>query len=157
MRHFYKSHGKHCYLRSFRTVCPTCNTDVLYWECAHGCKVFFEYPPYGKLVRHFCRRHLSSSHKKNRYRIIVKKPIGLLEKEYLSCPICGKLFKTEIILIDHFNQMKKNDLEHKLFSEDNFLFERKVDEKKNTKVEKVKIVDSPKFGEINIKRVKKDN
>jgi len=53
--------------------------------------------------------------------------------------------------------MKKNDLEHKLFSEDNFLFERKVDEKKNTKVEKVKIVDSPKFGEINIKRVKKDN
>jgi hypothetical protein len=53
--------------------------------------------------------------------------------------------------------MKKNDLDHKLFFEDHFLFERNVDKKKKTKVEKVKIVESPKFGEINIKRVKKDN
>jgi len=53
--------------------------------------------------------------------------------------------------------MKKNDLKHKSFFENHYLFERKVDKKKKTNVEKVKNVDNPKFGEINIKRVKKDN
>jgi len=155
MRHFYKSHGKHCYRRSFQTKCPICNADVLYWECAHGCKVFFEYPPYGRLVKHYCRHHLSVSPKKDRYRIIVKKPLGLLINPYLSCPVCGKLFKNEENLKNHLNQTKKSDLNHKLFIEDQFLFDRSFIERKKAKVDKLKIRVTPKFGEINIKKVKK--
>jgi hypothetical protein len=57
MRNFNKSHGKHCYYRSFQTKCLRCGVEVLYWECRHGCKIFFNYPPYGKLIQHRCRRY----------------------------------------------------------------------------------------------------
>ena len=87
MRHYYKSHGKHCYLRSFQSKCPKCNVNILFWECTHGCKVFFEYPPYGKLVRHICRRRDGSFNQKPKFSIIVKKPEGLLEDQSLSLKI----------------------------------------------------------------------
>ena len=83
MRHFYKSHGKHCYLRSFQTSCRKCGADVLYWECTHGSKIFFDYPPYGKLRRHYCRNLDGISHKRKIFPVVVKKPKGLLEKAKL--------------------------------------------------------------------------
>jgi hypothetical protein len=156
MRHFYKSHGKHCYLRSFQSKCPFCNADVLYWECSHGCKVFFEYPPYGKLIKHYCRHHLSQPYQENKYRIIVKKPKGLLNSATISCPICGKLFKDEIILKDHLIQMKKNDYEHKLFSENQLFFEKDKKRWKDSDFGKVETQYKPKFGRINIKKRPED-
>lgn len=149
MRHYNTSHGKHCYLRSFQSKCPKCNANILYWECTHGCKVFFEYPPYGKLIRHICRHQEVSFNQKTKYPIIVKKPKGLLEEQSLSCPICGKLFKDANSLDDHMENLKKNDIYHKLFLVDRVSFE---DHKKvNLKKEHL----PPKFGKINIKKQKK--
>ncbi|MFX0057260.1 MAG: hypothetical protein ACFE85_05545 [Candidatus Hodarchaeota archaeon] len=156
MRHFYKSHGKHCYRRSFQSKCPICNTDVLYWECNHGCKVFFEYPPYGKLIKHYCRHHLRVPYQKDRFRIIVKKPKGLLDIITISCPVCGKLFKNEIILKDHLTQMKKNDLDHKAFAENQFLFEKERKKNLYSGLRKDETQYKPKFGKINIKKETKD-
>ncbi|MHA1192196.1 MAG: hypothetical protein ACTSP9_07840 [Promethearchaeota archaeon] len=135
MRHFYKSHGKHCYLRSFKTSCPKCKTDVLYWECTHGSKIFFEYPPYGKL-----------NQRSDRFQVIIKKPIGLLKKARISCPVCGKLFENENYLKDHINQMKKNDDNHKIFLEDQYIFDNSTIEKETKYY--------PKFGRIIIKKGK---
>jgi len=90
MRHFYKTHGKHCYLRSFQTKCPKCGKDVLYWECGHGSKKIFNYPPYRKLIRHFCRQDKTGINNRKRFPVIVKSTKGLLENESPSCPICGK-------------------------------------------------------------------
>ena len=110
MRHYYKTHGKHCYLRSFQSKCPKCSASVLYWECTHGSKVFFEYPPYGKLVRHFCRHRKGAFNVRKIPQIIVKKPKGLLENQSPSCPICGKLFKNINSLEDHLENLKKSDI-----------------------------------------------
>ena len=145
MRHFYSAHGKHCYLRSFQIKCPKCSADVLYWECQHGCKVFFEYPPYGKLIKHSCRRYMSKS-QKNKYPIIVKKPKKLLEDASPSCPICGKLFKTENDVKKHLKQIKKIDLPHKEFLESKFWFDNFLEENNQ------KISTKLKFGRINIKK-----
>ena len=149
MRHFYKSHGKHCYLRSFKTSCPKCKADVLYWECTHGSKIFFEYPPYGKLTRHFCRQNLKKNQRSDRFQVIIKKPIGLLEKARVSCPVCGKLFENGNYLEDHINQMKKNDDNHKIFLEDQYFFENNFNSvnEKETKYH-------PKFGRIILKKGK---
>ncbi len=114
MRHFYKSHGKHCYLRSFQTTCPRCGKDVIYWECTHGSKVFFQYPPYGKLLRHICRKSIGKNIK-NKYPVIVKKPKGLLIEPSSKCPICGKLFKNEKNLADHLKSSNRNDELHNMF------------------------------------------
>ena len=145
MRPFYSTHGKHCYLRSFQVKCPKCNKEVLYWECIHGCKVFFEYPPYGKLIKHICRRYKSKKHK-NKYTIIVKKPKKLLEDASPSCPICGKLFKTENNVKEHLKQVQKIDLLHKKFLESNFLFDNSLQEN----IQKLSM--KSKFGRINIKK-----
>ena len=144
MRHFYKSHGKHCYLRSFQTKCTRCGVDVLYWECNHGCKVFFEYPPYGKLLKHICRRDIYKNRKK-KYTIIVKKPKKLLENASPSCSVCGKLFKTENDVKEHMKQLKKTDDLHKNYNSD-FSFENFIQEKNQNFRTKLK------FGRINIKK-----
>lgn len=132
MRHFSKPHGRHCYLRSFQTKCPKCGMDVLYWECTHGCKIFFDYPPYGKLVKHFCRKNLGER-ETNKYRIIVKKPIILVENVPPSCPVCGKFFKSEKNLKDHLSSLKELDYNHKLFFENKILFTDDYYEHEQTK------------------------
>ena len=144
MRPLYSTHGKHCYLRSFQAKCPKCGIDVLYWECNHGCKVFFEYPPYGKLLKHICRRDIYKNRKK-RYTIIVKKPKKLLENASPSCPVCGKLFKTENDVKEHMKQLKKTDDLHKNYNSD-FSFENFIQEKNQNFRTKLK------FGRINIKK-----
>ena len=149
MRHFYKSHGKHCYLRSFQTSCRKCGADVLYWECTHGSKIFFEYPPYGKLQRHYCRNLNGISHKRKIFPVVVKKPKGLLENPYFSCPVCGKLLK------DHLNELKKNDSKHKLFFQNKIIFKNKFNDMNKLKSEKNKFQDKPRFGRINIRAAKK--
>ncbi len=155
MRHFYKSHGKHCYLRSFQTSCRKCGADVLYWECTHGSKIFFEYPPYGKLQRHYCRNLNGISHKRKIFPVVVKKPKGLLENPYFSCPVCGKLFRKEMYLKDHLNELKKNDSKHKLFFQNKIIFKNKFNDMNKLKSEKNKFQDKPKFGRINIRATKK--
>jgi len=155
MRHYYKTHGKHCYLRSFQSKCPKCNADILYWECTHGSKVFFEYPPYGKLVRHFCRHHEDSLNVKKRFQVIVKKPKGLLENQSPCCPICGKLFKNSINLENHLENLKKNDINHQLFFKNRISFEN--ENKANIKKDlgSIKSRDQSCFGKINLKKEKK--
>lgn len=157
MRHYYKTHGKHCYLRSFQSKCPKCNTSVLYWECTHGSKVFFEYPPYGKLVRHFCRRRKGAFNVRKKSQIIVKKPKGLLENQSPSCPICGKLFKNLDNLEDHLENLKKSDIYHKLFIENRISFEEENNEYMQKGSEQIRTYNKPKFGKINVKREKKND
>ena len=108
-----KTHGKHCQLRAFRTVCPNpdCKKEVFYWECIHGCKVFFEYPIYGKLIRHKCKTIPAGGKLKKKYRIEVKVPT-FIEKEFFGCPICGKIFKTKEQLNNHIIELKKTDKAH---------------------------------------------
>ena len=157
MRHFYKAHGRHCYLRSFQTKCPTCDIDVLYWECKHGSKVFFNYPPYGKLIRHFCRHRKGLINIKRTYPIIVKTPKGLLENESPSCPVCGKLFKNGINLKDHLKNSKINDNLHKVFFKNELIFEKEYREISQKNSDQIKMYNKPKFGRINIKKKKKFN
>ena len=154
MRHYYKVHGKHCFLRSFQTKCLKCGAEVLYWECTHGSKIFFNYPPYGKLIRHFCRQYISKNRKK-KFPIIIKKPKGLLEKASPSCPICGKLFKTKEDLKEHLKQLKNDDFLHNQLFEDKILFENKDSKKNYKKYHENKIHYKPKFGTINIKKSNK--
>ena len=154
MRHFYKSHGKHCYLRSFQTSCRICGADVLYWECTHGSKMFFEYPTYGNLRRHYCRKDRGLLKGGKKYPIVVKTPKGLLENPYFSCPVCGKLFRKENYLKDHLNELKKNDSNHKLFFQNKIIFKNKLNDMKKLKYEKNKFQDTIKFGRINIKTSK---
>ncbi|MFW9824580.1 MAG: hypothetical protein ACFFE4_16675 [Candidatus Thorarchaeota archaeon] len=154
MRHYYKTHGKHCYLRSFQTKCPKCGNDVLYWECRHGSKVFFNYPPYGKLIRHFCRQYKGDITNRKIYPIIVKPPKGLLEDESLSCPICGKLFKSFKNLKDHIQNLGKLDQSHQAFSKNNMSFGLVNGWKEQESLDQDKEYKKPKFGRINIKKTK---
>jgi len=147
MRLFYKSHGKHCYLRSFQTSCPRCGEDVLYWECTHGSKVFFQYPPYGKLIRHICRIHKDLG--RNKYPVIVKSPKKLLENASPSCPTCGKLFKTEKNLESHLKQLRKSDSLHRQYYKNKILIE---DNSLQKNFDMFKIRYKPKFGAINIRK-----
>ncbi len=153
MRQIYKSHGKHCYLRSFKTSCPRCGDDVLYWECTHGCKVFFQYPPYGRLIRHICKRYEGKSQASgNKYPVIVKKPKGLLGKASPSCPACGKIFKTEVNLREHLKQLKKSDYLHKLYFGQEIVIENENEVKNKIPNEKIRIHYRPIFGRINVKK-----
>jgi hypothetical protein len=151
MVNFHKSHGKHCYYRSFQSNCPRCGVDVLYWECRHGCKIFFNYPPYGKLIQHRCRSYKGKKIK-NKYPVIVKKPKGLLEEASPSCPVCGKLFKNQNDLDGHLKYLKRNDNQHKQFFNGDLLFIDEIRDKKLKESEKTKINTKPKFGAINIKK-----
>lgn len=148
MRHYSKVHGKHCYLRSFKTSCRKCGADVLYWECTHGCRVFFEYPPYGKLIRHHCRPMINKACR-NKYKVIVKTPKKMFDPQIVfNCPVCGKSFKTKNSLEDHIHELKNIDKAHKNFSENKFSIEEDKDNKK------ILIYQKPKFGKINIKNKK---
>jgi len=111
---FNRIHGKHCLLRAFKTVCPRCKNDVFYWECSHGSKVFFEYPIYGRLIRHKCKKHLTKENLKKKDHIEVKIPF-FIEKDNFGCPICGKIFNKKNQLVDHIKQLKKSDEAHHSF------------------------------------------
>ncbi|MFX1488351.1 MAG: hypothetical protein ACFFBI_04335 [Promethearchaeota archaeon] len=152
MRHYYKSHGKHCYLRSFRTKCQKCGADVLYWECRHGSKVFFNYPPYGKLVRHYCRHSLGNLRRKKNFQIIVKTPKGLLDKESPVCHICGRIFKNTQNLEDHLKNLKKQDILHKSFYENTLKFETEDLGAIQVDSDKANLDYKPKFGRINFRK-----
>ena len=154
MRHFYKSHGKHCFLRSFQTVCKKCSADVLYWECTHGSKMFFEYPPYGKLIRHNCRKHQGLLRGKKGSPIVVKTPKGLLGEPYCSCAVCGKRFKDESSLDDHFRTGRKNDFEHKMYFNNKLRFKNLNYTGNKLYVDRNSAQHKPKFGRINIKSSK---
>ena len=90
MRHYYKTHGKHCYLRLLQTKCLKCGISVLYWDCSHGSKVNFNYSPYGKLERQFCRYTMDKLKLKTNFPFIFKGLKELLEKELPSFSACGK-------------------------------------------------------------------
>ncbi len=111
---FNRIHGKHCLLRAFKTVCPRCKNDVFYWECSHGSKVFFEYPIYGRLIRHKCKKHLTKENLKKKNHIKVKISL-FIEKDNFGCPICGKIFNKKNRLVDHIKQLKKSDEAHHSF------------------------------------------
>jgi uncharacterized Zn finger protein len=85
----------------------------LYWECTHGCKVFFEYPPYGKLIKHKCKKKGNKDRKKI-YKNIIKKPKGLLNNPNLHCPACGKVFQNKQSLRDHIKSLKSQDYYHRI-------------------------------------------
>ncbi|MFW9771058.1 MAG: hypothetical protein ACFFEO_02650 [Candidatus Thorarchaeota archaeon] len=155
MRHYSKYHGSHCYLRSFQTSCPKCGVDVLYWECTHGSKVFFQYPPYGKLIKHYCRT--ISNQFKQKEKVVIKKPNFTLEALFFNCPICGKPFKNLENLKDHFRQRKKIDLEHKLFFADQLRFMDDVINFSKKTHKQVNSKNQPKFGRINIKKTENNN
>lgn len=142
MRQKYRTHGKHCYLRSFPTECPRCGEKVLYWECRHGSKVFFKYPPYGKLIRHRCKK-IKGKQKKN-YPVIVKTPKGLLGEEFPSCPACGKVFKNASDLENHIDNLQKIDPLHKSYANSKIVFRKPKDKREDPYM--------PKFGSINIKK-----
>ncbi|MHA1196005.1 MAG: hypothetical protein ACTSRH_06075 [Promethearchaeota archaeon] len=151
MRHYYKSHGSHCFLRAFLTQCPRCGKDVLYWECTHGSKVFFEYPPYGKLIKHYCRQSLTRYTKRIKEQVIVRIPEKIFESSNFTCPSCGKLFKREIDLMNHVKSMKKNDVLHESFLKNEITFiSNEIHDKKNI------FSDLPKFGKITIKKKKEE-
>ena len=142
MQH-YKSHGKHCYLRSFPIKCPKCGVEVLYWECKHGCKVFFNYHPYGKLIQHRCQIGFKNK-RINKYPVVIKKPLGLLIKESPSCPACGKIFKTQKDMSQHLKDSRYIDDLHMTY------YNNKIElESSNNEIKKKY---SPQFGKINIKK-----
>ncbi|MHA1438334.1 MAG: hypothetical protein ACTSPD_12225 [Promethearchaeota archaeon] len=150
MKSLIKSHGKHCRLKSFPTHCPKCNANVLYWECSHGSKIFFNYPIYGKLIKHKCMVS-NNNYRTIKYRTIIKKPLYLINNNpSRSCPACGKLFKTEKDLQVHLKQLDKIDFLHIRYRE-NKISSR--DKELNDNIEnKQKKQDIPKFGRINIKK-----
>ncbi|MCK4287430.1 MAG: hypothetical protein KAX18_14565 [Candidatus Lokiarchaeota archaeon] len=129
---------------------------MLYWECTHGSKIFFEYPPYGRLQRHFCRKDRGLSNKRKEFPIVVKSPKGLLGNPYFNCPVCGKIFKKDTSLQDHFKELNKNDLEHYLFSNNKLVFNNKFNNKTKLDSDSDKFRYKPKFGRINIKALKEE-
>lgn len=108
-------HGSHCRKRSFPTKCPKCKASVLFWECFHGVKVFFEYPIYGKPIKHLCT-HIGRSKKRNQI-VITRAEHAQKELNLVSyqCPVCNKIFSTENSLSIHINQLKKQDDSHAKF------------------------------------------
>jgi len=144
----HKSHGSHCFLRSFKTECPNCGKGVLYWECTHGCKVFFEYPPYGKLIKHKCKKKRNKDRKKT-YKNIIKKPKGLLNNPNLHCPACGKVFQNKQCLRDHIRSLKSQDYYHRILIssfDDLDSNDLKINQTKNETKHK------PVFGKITFKK-----
>jgi hypothetical protein len=108
------------------------------------------------LIRHHCRHHKASLQIKKKYPIIVKKPKGLLEKQSLSCPVCGKLFKKAKSLEDHLGNLRKNDIYHKLFLENRISFEDKNREDIQKDRDQIEEYKKLEFGKINIKKAEKN-
>ncbi len=154
-------HGKHCLLRAFKSVCHKCKNDVFYWECSHGSKVFFEYPIYGRLIRHKCKKHLNNQKIKNKYQIQVKIPL-FLEKDVFGYSICSKIFNKKNQLTDHIKQLKKSDLDHSFFynNKTNFETEKEIadsDFNKSLSENKNRSHNKPIFGKITIINKKSSN
>jgi hypothetical protein len=107
-------HGPHCRLRSFPTKCPECKGPVLYWECSHGVKMFFEYPIYGKPLRHLCQKKISK--KKKTVAITHEEhQMKLLNTSSYQCPVCNRIFDKETGLAYHLKNLRKNDVAHAEF------------------------------------------
>ncbi len=106
-------HGPHCRLRSFPTKCRKCGVMVLYWECTHGCRALFEYPVYGRPLKHHCQE----IKKKKTVAIIThnEHKIQLMERSTYQCPVCEKIFETDNALMTHIRQLKKTDDFHAHF------------------------------------------
>jgi uncharacterized C2H2 Zn-finger protein len=151
MPQFFRVHGSHCFLRSFKTYCSRCGEEVLYWECTHGSKVFFQYPPYGKLIKHKCNKYQNKK-LKNEYSVIIKKPKGLLEIPSPSCPSCGKIFKNEDSLKNHLNQLRKIDTLHNSFIENKMVIEKDKLGNNYKKIKESEVYYRPIFGRVNIKK-----
>jgi len=128
---------------------------VLYWECTHGSKIFFQYPPYGKLQKHYCRKNELNIYKKKVLPVIVKSPKGLLEDPFITCPVCGKIFKDEDSLKNHLNEKKKQDLEHDFFFRNEMVFEYNLKKVRYSQFEDNENQKNLKFGKINIRKEKK--
>ena len=149
MKLFYRSHGKHCHIRSFPTKCRKCGSEVLYWECSHGSKIFFDYPIYGKLIKHKCP---INKNKRKEYPLLVKGPEDLFVKDSFSCPACGKIFKNNNDLKLHFKYSKNHDDLHKCFYKNKLIFNNNHF-KISSEYQKGANKDyKPKFGQINIKK-----
>jgi transposase-like protein len=91
---------------------------------------------------------------KKKYPIVVKTPKGLLGEPYYSCTVCGKMFRDEGSLKDHFNAQRKNDLEHKMFLNNKLTFRNRNKTMNNSNDNSNKFQHKPKFGRINIKTSK---
>ncbi len=85
-------------------------------------------------MRHFCRHSIDNFNKKKKYRIIVKKPRGILVKKSPSCPVCGKLFQNSRNLKNHLEDSKKTDSYHELFLENKFSFEAEYSKNDSKKI-----------------------
>lgn len=109
-----------CTRRAWKTTCPNCKKDVFYWECIHGSRVFFEYPIYGKLIKHVCesiptsiaqlqikkinqlivlnrKQDLQATSSNNTH----KNNISYMWKPHPKCPVCNKIFKNKMDLNQH--------------------------------------------------------
>lgn len=113
--------------------------------------MFFNYPVYGKLIRHLCQSYVSKS-KKNKYPIIVKTPNKILKENGPSCSFCGKSFKSTIDLDSHLKELKKLDPLHKRFVENIPIFRSNSSEVVFSKKSEKDSYFKPKFGRINIKK-----
>jgi ssDNA-binding Zn-finger/Zn-ribbon topoisomerase 1 len=107
-----QTHGKWCTLRSYETECPKCGKKVLYWECEHGCKVFFDLPATRPMTKHVCYRKTYRE-----YKIELDSLVDDTYefKEDYSCSVCGKIFKNEKALRNHVKSLKNRDDEHAEF------------------------------------------
>ncbi len=106
-------HGAACTLRTFVSKCKRCGAPVLYWECIHGCKVFFQYPVYGKLIRHRCARVEDPSRQEESE--IAEREYQQTHKQFFQCPVCAKNFTTERQLDQHIKEKKNIDDAHHNF------------------------------------------
>jgi uncharacterized C2H2 Zn-finger protein len=86
--------------------------------------------------------------------IVVKTPTALLGEPYYSCAVCGKMFRDQGSLKDHFNTQRKNDLEHKMFSGNKLSFQNINSSMNNSYTNRSTAQHKPKFGRINIKTSK---
>ncbi len=93
---------------------------MLNWDYPPGRFFYYYYHPYGKLVKFFCRRSEIDLKKRINFPIILITLRVAIEKNWLSNPVCGKLFRKAQSLKDHLENSKNNDLHHNLFLENKF-------------------------------------
>ncbi|MFX0102281.1 MAG: hypothetical protein ACFFCS_22140 [Candidatus Hodarchaeota archaeon] len=103
----------------------------MYWECTHGCKVFFEFDKFGRFGgKHKCKgRGATSRPKKKRpyfdydndfdISTVSKSFIEKLFKESYKCPVCKEEFASESHYYQHLNGKKNYDDDHNKFYNQN--------------------------------------